>query len=89
MIYDKGITFHFLHKVDGQPLKYVKMCTKDDKMVPWNEVVRGYEVSKNDYVTFEKQSWMRQNLNRITESASANSWITSLLTQFTLTKPTL
>jgi DNA end-binding protein Ku len=54
MIYDKGITFHFLHRVDGQPLKYVKMCTKDDKIVPWNEVVRGYEVSKNEYVTVEK-----------------------------------
>ena len=55
MIYDKGIAFHFLHKVDGQPLKYVKMCTKDDKIVPWDEVVRGYEVSKNEYITFDKK----------------------------------
>jgi len=55
MVYDKGITFHFLHKVDGQPLKYVKMCTKDDKIVPWNEVIRGYEVSKNEYVTLDKK----------------------------------
>ena len=55
MIYDKGITFHFLHKTDGQPLKYVKMCTKDDKIVPWNEVVRGYEVAKNEFITFDKK----------------------------------
>jgi DNA end-binding protein Ku len=55
MIYDKGIAFHFLHKTDGQPLKYVKMCTKEDKIVPWNEVVRGYEVAKDEYITFEKQ----------------------------------
>jgi len=55
MIYDKGIAFHFLHKVDGQPLKYVKMCTKDDKIVPWNEVVRGYEVAKNEYITFDQK----------------------------------
>jgi DNA end-binding protein Ku len=55
MIYDKGIAFHFLHRVDGQPLKYVKMCTKDGKIVPWNEVIRGYEVSKNEYVTLEKK----------------------------------
>jgi len=54
MIYDKGIHFHFLHSVDGQPLKYVKMCTKDDKIVPWNEVIRGYETSKNEYITLEK-----------------------------------
>ena len=55
MIYDKGVSFHFLHKVDGQPLKYVKMCTKDDKIVPWNEVVRGYEVTKNEYITFDQK----------------------------------
>ena len=55
MIYDKGINFHFLHKVDGQPLKYVKMCTKDDKIVPWNEVIRGYEVAKNEYIAFDKK----------------------------------
>ena len=55
MIYDRGINFHFLHKVDGQPLKYVKMCTKDDKIVPWSEVIRGYEVAKNEYVTFDKK----------------------------------
>jgi DNA end-binding protein Ku len=54
MVYDKGIAFHFLHKTDGQPLKYVKMCTKEDKIVPWTEVVRGYEVAKNEYIIFEK-----------------------------------
>ena len=55
MIYNKGVTFHFLHKPDGQPVKYVKMCTKENKIIPWNEVVRGYEVSKNEYITFEKK----------------------------------
>ena len=55
MVYDKTVEFHFLHKVDGQPLKYVKMCTKDDKIVPWNEVIRGYEVSKNEYITLDKK----------------------------------
>jgi DNA end-binding protein Ku len=55
MIYDKGVTFHFLHKTDGQPLKYVKVCTKEDKIVPWTEVVRGYEVAKDEFIVFETQ----------------------------------
>ncbi|MCL1977129.1 MAG: Ku protein [Candidatus Bathyarchaeota archaeon] len=55
MVYDKGVSFHFLHKTDGQPIKYVKMCTKEDKIIPWNEVVRGYEIAKNEYIIFEKQ----------------------------------
>ncbi len=55
MIYDRGIAFHFLHKTDGQPLKYERVCTKDGKLVPWDEVVKGYEVSKNMYVIFDRK----------------------------------
>jgi DNA end-binding protein Ku len=55
MIYDRGITFHFLHKLDNMPLKYQKVCTKDDKVVPWDEVSKGYEVAKNEYVVFSKE----------------------------------
>ena len=55
MIYDRGVTFHFLHKTDNAPLRYEKVCTKDSKVVPWPEVVKGYEVSKNQYVVFDKE----------------------------------
>ena len=55
MIYDRGISFHFLHKTDGQPLKYERVCTKDGKLVPWDEVVKGYEVAKNEYIVFDKK----------------------------------
>ncbi len=55
MIYDRGVTFHFLHKPDNAPLRYEKVCTKDNKVVPWPEVVKGYEVSKNQYVVFNKE----------------------------------
>lgn len=53
MIHNKAISFRFLHKIDGHPLKYQKVCTKDDKVVPWDEVAKGYEVSKNMYVMLE------------------------------------
>ena len=55
MVYDKGVSFRFLHKTDGQPIKYAKVCTKEDKIIPWNEIVRGYEVSKDEYILFEQQ----------------------------------
>ena len=55
MIYDRGIAFHFLHKTDGQPLKYERVCTKDGKVVPWDEVVKGYEIAKKEYVVFDKK----------------------------------
>ncbi len=55
MIFDRGISFHFLHKVDNHPLKYERVCTKDGKVVPWEEVAKGYEVAKNEYVVFSKE----------------------------------
>lgn len=55
MIYDRGISFRFLHKSDGHPLKYQKVCTKDEKVVPWEEVAKGYEIAKNEYVIFDKE----------------------------------
>ena len=55
MVYDRGVKFHFLHKTDNQPLRYEKICTKDNKIVPWPEVVKGYEVAKDQYVIFGKE----------------------------------
>lgn len=79
MVYDKGIAFHFLHKIDGQPLKYVKMCTKDDKIIPWDEVIRGYEVAKNEYITFDKKE-----LNAITPESDKRIRISKFVDYFSV-----
>ncbi len=55
MVFDKSVSFRFLHKQDGHPLKYERVCTKDEKVVPWTDVVRGYEVSKDKFIVFEKE----------------------------------
>lgn len=55
MIFDKGVSFRFLHKRDGQPLKYQKVCTKEGVVVPWEDIVRGYEVGRNRFVVFENE----------------------------------
>ncbi len=54
MVFDRGVSFHFLHKDDGQPLKYERVCTKDGQVVAWENVVKGYEVSKGRFVVFQK-----------------------------------
>jgi len=55
MIFDKEVTFRFLHKEDGQPLRYQRICTKDEKVVPWEDIVKGYEVSKGEFVVLGKE----------------------------------
>jgi DNA end-binding protein Ku len=55
MTFDKAFSFRFLHKQDGQPLKYQKVCVKDNSIVPWEDTVRGYEVSKKHFIMFQKE----------------------------------
>ena len=47
MIRDNAISFRFLHKHDGAPLKYQKICTLDEKVVAWKDIIKGYEINKN------------------------------------------
>ena len=55
MIFDKGVSFRFLHKMDGQPLKYERVCIKEDKVVPWQETTKGYEISEDQFIVFSKE----------------------------------
>src|SRR5438309_8326113 len=44
------VHFHLLHRRDGVRLQNVRWCPKDEKAVPWDEVVRGFEYAKGRYV---------------------------------------
>ena len=55
MIFDKSVTFKFLHKTDASPLKYQKVCIKEDKVIPWEDIVKGYEIRKNEFVVFTNE----------------------------------
>ena len=47
-----GISFNMLHAKDGARLKQQYICTKDGEIVPRDQMVKGYEFSKDRYVTF-------------------------------------
>src|SRR3989442_13335549 len=49
------VRFHLLHKRDGVRLKNVRWCPKDEKAVPWDEVVRGFEYTKGKYVPISEE----------------------------------
>jgi DNA end-binding protein Ku len=55
MVRDKSFSFRLLHREDGQPLKYERVCTRDGKVIPWQDTVRGYEVRKGEYVVIEPE----------------------------------
>ena len=49
------VRFHLLHKRDGVRLKNVRWCPKDEKAVPWDDVVRGFEYTKGKYLPVSEE----------------------------------
>ena len=49
----KDVRFRLLHKTDGAPIEEKRFCTEDGKEVAWDDLVRGYEVSKGEFVILE------------------------------------
>src|ERR687894_796774 len=39
----------------GHKIKYKKWCPVEEREVPWSEIKKGYEITKNDYVVIEKE----------------------------------
>jgi DNA end-binding protein Ku len=51
-VQEKSLKFHLLHDEDHGRIKYQRVCSKCGKEVTWDDLVKGYEVSKDTYVTF-------------------------------------
>lgn len=44
------VSFRLLHRTDHSPIRYERVCQKDGKAVPWDDIVKGYEYAKGRYV---------------------------------------
>lgn len=53
----RTVSFHLLHAEDGVPVKYVKTCPADNKVLASEDIVRGYEFEKGRYVTMEQKDF--------------------------------
>jgi|SRR5579859_3673001 len=47
---DKDVAFHQLHRPDHSRIKYKKFCAAEDEEVEPDDIVRAFEVSKDQYV---------------------------------------
>jgi len=50
----KTVHFHEVHLEDGARIEHRRFCSKEDKEVPYEEVVKGYEVGSGEYVVLDK-----------------------------------
>ena len=65
----KSVSFHLLHKPDGSRIQEHLYCPVDKKEVSRDEIVKGYEVSRNHYVeiTNDELKTMEETANRNVE----------------------
>jgi DNA end-binding protein Ku len=54
-VQEKSLKFHLMHDEDGGRIKYQRVCAKCGKEVSWDDIIKGYEYSKDRYVTFSEE----------------------------------
>jgi DNA end-binding protein Ku len=56
-IQEQQLHFHLLHRKDDSPIGYEKVCKKEGKPVPDDEIVKAYEYAKGKYVYMEDEDF--------------------------------
>lgn len=49
----KTVHFHEVHVKDGARIEHRRICPKEDREVPYKDVVKGYELSSGKYVVLD------------------------------------
>ncbi len=58
-IKDNNVTFNLLHKKCDTRLEFIRYCPHCKEKVKQNEIVKGYEYSDNNYVTFTSEEFAK------------------------------
>jgi DNA end-binding protein Ku len=52
---DRSVHFHQVHAKDGARIKQRRVCAKEGKEVPYEQVAMGYEIKNGEYVVLAKE----------------------------------
>jgi DNA end-binding protein Ku len=56
------LSFHMLRKSDLSPIRYRRVAEVDEKEVPWEQIVKGYEYEKGKFVVMEDKDFEKVEL---------------------------
>ena len=56
-VQEHKLRFHFVHEKDSSPIGYEKICKKEGKPVPDDEIVKAFEFEKGEYVFMEEEDF--------------------------------
>jgi DNA end-binding protein Ku len=51
----KAVHFHEVHAKDGARTEHRRICPKEEREVPYKQIVKGYEVAPGEYVVLDKE----------------------------------
>ncbi|HXJ62125.1 MAG TPA: Ku protein [Actinomycetota bacterium] len=54
---EKTLRFNQLHAKDGGRIKYQRVCSIDGEEVPYDQIVKGYEIEKDHYVMLDDEDF--------------------------------
>lgn len=60
----EGLDLDMLHKEDLSPIRYARICRKDGKEVPWEDITKGYEYQEGDYVELTRKDFERADVKK-------------------------
>jgi DNA end-binding protein Ku len=61
---ENRLDLDMLHKEDLSPIRYARVCRKDGKEIPSDQIVKGYQYQKGDYVVLTDEDFERANVRR-------------------------
>jgi DNA end-binding protein Ku len=61
---DHELKFVLLHKKDLSEIRYARICKSEDKEVPWEELVKGFEFQKGEYVVMNQEDFEKANVKK-------------------------
>src|SRR3954470_7577283 len=59
------LSFRQLRKSDLSPIRYKRVAEVDEKEVPWEEIVKGYEYEKGKFVVFDEADFDKVELESV------------------------
>jgi DNA end-binding protein Ku len=51
----KTVHFNEVHARDGAKIEHRRICPKEDKEIPYDDIVKGFEISEGKYVVLDKE----------------------------------
>lgn len=62
---EKELKFVMLHKKDLSQIRYARICKVEEREVPWDEIVKGYEYEKGEFVVLQDEDFQKANLKKV------------------------